>query len=246
MQTATYTPGYSAPVLSFMEQRTADTQAGFFLPQLMSGWSVLDAGCGPGTITLGLGRKVAPGLVIGIDVEDAQFAKASEQARGEGAHVEFRQASVYQLPFQDHCFDAVFSHALLEHLAEPVAALRELRRVLKPGGLIGVRAGDMGGILIDSESEGPAQGLATYLANREKTSGDIQVGRKLGRLLRKAGFSVQTVSASYEVITETLFKIGPSLAAQFATPSYCSLQQKTDHDSLFVALAWCEAIGQAQ
>jgi ubiquinone/menaquinone biosynthesis C-methylase UbiE len=229
-----------------MEQRTADTHARFFLPQLKAGWSVLDAGCGPGTITLGLARKVAPGAVIGIDVEDSQFAKASEEAGREGLHVEFRKASVYQLPFQDRCFDAVFSHGLLEHLADPVVALAELRRVLKPGGLIGVRAGDMGGILIDSEFQGPAQGLATYLANRESNSGDIQVGRKLGRLLRKTGFAVRSMSASYEVITETLHKIGPSLAAQFATPSYCSLQDEPDNDSLFVALAWCEAIGETQ
>ena len=246
MQTATYTPGYSAPILNFMEQRTADTHAGFFLPQLMPGWQVLDAGCGPGTITLGLARKVAPGIVTGIDVEDSQFAKSSEQARRDGLPVEFRKASVYELPFRDHCFDAVFSHALLEHLADPIAALRELRRVLKAGALIGIRAGDMGGILVDAESEGPAQGLATYLANREKNSGDIQVGRKLGRLLRKAGFIVQKVTASYEVITETLLKIGPSLAAQFANPGYCSLQEKTDNASLFVALAWCEAIARAQ
>lgn len=245
MQTAAYTPGYSAPILSFMEQRTADTHAGFFLPQLRTGWSVLDAGCGPGTITLGLARKVAPGVVTGIDVEDSQFAKANEEARSEGLPVEFRRASVYDLPFRDHCFDAVFSHALLEHLADPNAALRELRRVLKDGGLVGIRAGDMGGILIDSESEGPAQRLATHLANREKNSGDIQVGRKLGRLLRKAGFTVQRITASYEVITETLLNIGPSLAAQFANPGYCSLQEKTDNGSLFVALAWCEAIARA-
>ncbi len=138
MHTATYTPGYSAPVLSLMEQRTADTHAGFFLPQLMPGWCVLDAGCGPGTITLGLARRVAPGLVTGIDVEDSQFAKAREQAEREGLNVEFRKASVYQLPFQDDCFDAVFSHALLEHLSDPGAALAELRRVLKPEGLIGL------------------------------------------------------------------------------------------------------------
>lgn len=246
MQTATYTPGYSAPILSFMEQRTADTHAGFFLPQLMPAWSVLDAGCGPGTITLGLARRVAPGLVTGIDVEDSQFAKSREQAEREGLNVEFRKASVYQLPFQEHCFDAVFSHALLEHLNDPGAALTELHRVLKPGGLIALRAGDMGGILVDAESEGPAQGLATYLANREKNSGDPHVGRKLGRLLRKAGFTVQRMTASYDVITETLLKVGPSLAAQFAAPNYCSLQEKAVDDSLFVALAWCEAIGQAQ
>jgi ubiquinone/menaquinone biosynthesis C-methylase UbiE len=246
MQTTAYTPGYSAQILSFMEQRTADAHAGFFLPQLTSGWSVLDAGCGPGTITLGLARRVAPGQVTGIDVEDSQFAKSREQVEREGLNVEFRKGSVYQLPFQDECFDAVFSHAFLEHLSDPPAALAELRRVLKPGGLIGIRAGDMGGILVDSESEAPAQGLATYLANRERNSGDPYVGRKLGRLLRNAGFTVQRVTASYDVITESLLKIGSSLAAQFATPTSCSLQDKASDDSLFVALAWCEAIGRAQ
>ncbi len=60
MQTDTYTPGYSAPVLSFMGQRTAERHAALFLPHLRPGWRVLDAGCGPGTITLGLAQKAAP------------------------------------------------------------------------------------------------------------------------------------------------------------------------------------------
>jgi ubiquinone/menaquinone biosynthesis C-methylase UbiE len=246
MHAATYTPGYSAPVLSFMAQRTAETHGGFFLPQLMPGWRVLDAGCGPGTITLGLARRVAPGLVTGIDVEDSQSSNARQEAEREGINVEFQKGSVYELPFQDGSFDAVFSHALLEHLSDPGAALAEFRRILKPGGLIGLRAGDMGGILIDAASDGPAQGLAAYLANREKNSGDPNVGRKLGRLLRKAGFAVQQMTASYEVITETLLNIGPSLAQQFAAPAFCSLESKAGTDSLFVALAWCEATGRAE
>lgn len=246
MQTATYTPGYSAPVVAFMEQRTAETHGGFFLPHLVSGCHVLDVGCGPGTITLGLARRVGPGVVTGIDIEDSQFGKAREQAERERLNVEFRKASVYQLPFDDGCFDAVFSHALLEHLSDPAAALAELRRVLRPKGLIGLRAGDMGGMLIDSDSEGPAQGLAAYIAKRRENSGDPNAGRKLGRLLRNAGFTVLNMTASYEVITEMLMKIGPSLAGQFSAPSFCSLQDKAEQSSLFVALAWCEAIGQAQ
>lgn len=245
MQTTTYTPGYSAPVLSFMEQRTAEGHAGFLLPYLRAGSRVLDAGCGPGTITLGLARRVAPGQVIGIDIEDSQFAAACDEAKRDGLNVNFRRANLYQIPFEDGYFDAVFSHAVLQHLTNPIGALTELRRVLRPGGVVGIRAGDMGGILIDSESEGPAQGLAAYLSNREKDGGDPYIGRKLPRLLRKAGFAVEQMTASYEVISDVLRKLGPSLAAQFATPGYCSLQDKPD-DSLFVALAWCEAIGSAR
>lgn len=246
MQTDTYTPGYSAPILSLMGQRTAERHAAFFLPHLRPGWRVLDAGCGPGTITLGLAQKVAPGKVVGVDIEDSQFRDAGEQAKREGLDVEFRKASVYQLPFEDQSFDAVFSHAMAEHLSDPARALAELRRVLKPGGLIGVRAGDLGGLLIDAASEGPAQAFAAYLASRKDNSGDPHTGRKLGRLLRSAGFTVELVTASYEVITEALLQIGPALAGEFAAEGSCSVEGKPQDRSLFVALAWCEAIGRAR
>jgi len=158
-----------------------------------------------------------------------------------GLNVEFRKASVYELPFEDHSFDAAFSHAQLEHLVEPGAALVELRRVLKPGGWIGVRAGDMGGILVDAASEVPAQALAGYIAAQQK---DPNVGRKLARLLRGAGFSVHKMTASYEVLTETLRKIGPSLAQQFGAPAVCNVADRGVAGSLFVAIAWCEATAQ--
>ncbi len=180
-----------------------------------------------------------------MDIEDSQFRDAGERAKREGLDVEFRKASVYQLPFEDQSFDAVFSHAMAEHLSDPARALAELRRVLKPGGLIGVRAGDLGGLLIDAASEVPAQAFAAYLAQRKENSGDPNTGRKLGRLLRKAGFTVQQVTASYEVISEALLQIGPSLAEQFVNQASCSLEDKPGDDSLFVALAWCEAVGRA-
>lgn len=247
MLSNTYTPGYGAAIVNFMSRRTADTHAGFFLPHLQPGCRVLDAGCGPGTITLGLAPKVAPGQVIGIDTEDAQFRNAREQAQCEGLNVEFRKASVYELPFEDGFFDAIFSHALLEHLSDPAAAILELRRVLKPGGLIGLRAGDLGGLLIDAASEGPAQAFGAYLAKQQEGSKHPKVGRKLPRLMRNVGFAVQKMTASYEVITDILLQIGPALVQEVAAPGgFCSLQDRGADDSLFVALAWCEAIGHAR
>lgn len=79
MACSTYVPGYSAPIMAIMERRTAETHARFFLPYLKSGittpgFHVLDAGCGPGTITLGLARRVGLGHVTGVDIEDSQFA----------------------------------------------------------------------------------------------------------------------------------------------------------------------------
>ena len=246
MRTDEYAPGYSAPMVSFMAQRTSETHAGFFLPHLKPGDCVLDAGCGPGTITLGLARRVAPGQVIGIDVEGSQFEQARTVADREGLNVDLRKANVYDLPFKDQQFDAVFSHAVLEHLSDPAAAIAEFRRVLKVGGTIGLRAGDLGGLLIDADTEGPAQAFASYMAQQEQSAKDPNVGRKLARLMRRAGFSVETMTASYEVISDLLMKIGPLLAEQFTSPgSFCNLQQRTEPPSLFVALAWCEATGHA-
>jgi ubiquinone/menaquinone biosynthesis C-methylase UbiE len=246
MRTDEYTPGYSAPMVQFMAQRTAETHAGFFLPYLKPGWRVLDAGCGPGTITLGLAKRVNPGHVVGIDAEDSQFEQARTEGQREGLNVEFRKSSVYQLPFDDQQFDAVFSHAVLEHLSDPAAAIAEYRRVLKPGGVIGLRAGDLGGLLIDADSDAPAQVFSSYLAQQKQGGKDPNVGRKLARLMRQAGFSVATMTASYEVIGELVMKLGPSLAQQFTAPgSFCKLQDRSEVPSLFVALAWCEATGYA-
>ena len=246
MRTDEYTPGYSAPMIQFMAQRTAETHAGFFLPSLQPGWTVLDAGCGPGTITLGLARRVCPGRVLGIDVVDSQFETARGAAEHEGLNAEFRKASVYELPFADQQFDAVFSHALLEHLSDPVAAISEFRRVLKPGGVIGLRAGDSGGLLIDADTDGPARAFASYMAKQKQETKDPNVGRKLGRLMRNAGFTVEKMNASYEVISELMTKIGPALAQQFTMPGdTCRLGERPEIPSLFVALAWCEAMGRA-
>lgn len=246
MRTDEYTPGYSAPMVQFMAQRTADAHAGFFLPYLKPGWDVLDAGCGPGTITLGLARAIHSGRVVGIDTEDSQFEQGRAAAHREGLNVEFRQGSVNELPFEDRKFDALFSHAVLEHLSDPAAAIAEFRRVLKPGGVIGLRAGDLGGLLIDADSDGPAQAFASYLAQQKEGDKDPNVGRKLARLMRNAGFSVEKMTASYEVISDLLMKLGPSLSEQFTAPGgFCKLQDKSETPSLFVALAWCEATGYA-
>jgi ubiquinone/menaquinone biosynthesis C-methylase UbiE len=187
MQLADYRPGYSALVMEFKRQHTAETHASFFLPQLQAGWRLLDAGCGPGTITLGLARAVAPGEVIGIDIEDTQFDVARDDARRQGLNVKFQKASVSALPFPDASFDAVFCHALLEHLIDVRPAIAELRRVLKPGGVIGLRGGDIGGLLLDSVPLGTAEAFAANLSNP-------RLGRQLGHLLHQAGITVRKMT----------------------------------------------------
>ena len=116
--------------------------AEFLTPHLRAGMRLLDCGCGPGTITADLAKVVAPGEAIGIDLREEAVAQARAGARERQiANLTFRQATIYQLPFPDASSDAAFTCAVLQHLATPVVALREIRRVLKPGGVIGIADG---------------------------------------------------------------------------------------------------------
>ena len=116
--------------------------AAFLAPQLHAGMRLIDCRCGPGSITVDLARAIAPGDAIGIDLREDALAQGRSLARERGtANIAFQAASVYQLPYADGSFDAAFACALLQHLATPVAALKELRRVLKPGRVIGIADG---------------------------------------------------------------------------------------------------------
>lgn len=138
-----YTLGYSSSVHQWMSQRKAASHASFFLPHLRSGMSLLDCGCGPGSITIDLADIVAPGNVIGLDKEPLQIERAKALAETRNvSNIQFVVGDVYHLPFAAASFDAVFAHAVLYHVHDPLAVLKEFHRVLKPGGIVGIRDTD--------------------------------------------------------------------------------------------------------
>ena len=113
-------------------RRTGEVAA-FFTPHLHPGMTLIDCGCGPGSITADLAKMVAPGQAVGIDLRENALTQGRTLAQQRGlANLEFQAASVYRLPFVDASFDAAFTCAVLQHLSAPVAALREIRRVLSP------------------------------------------------------------------------------------------------------------------
>src|ERR1700752_953826 len=134
---ATYTHGHHESVLRSHRRRTAEDSAAYLLPYLIPGASVLDIGCGPGTITADLAARVAPGPVIAVD----QFADVLDVARAEVqrpnlVNVFYAPAQVNKLDFSHEAFDFVHAHRLLQHVADPVQALREMPRVCRPGGVV--------------------------------------------------------------------------------------------------------------
>jgi ubiquinone/menaquinone biosynthesis C-methylase UbiE len=142
-ETSVSATGYTDDAHRMMAGRTAARDAEFLLPHLQPGMRLLDCGCGQGSITVGLAQAVAPGEVVGLDVDPDQVARARAHARDAGVeNVSFDTGDAYALPFPDASFDAVFANQLLVWVARPAAVLREFRRVLKPGGVVGLQTLD--------------------------------------------------------------------------------------------------------
>ena len=147
MSSEHYTIGYGAGAAN-MAQRTAQREATFFLPHLNSlgpSARVIDCGCGPGSITIGIARQVPSGQVVGVDIGSTHIEHAIAHASQEGVlNVTFKIGSIYDLPYFDSCFDAAFTNGVIGHLDDPVSAIKEMRRVIREGGVVAVRTADVG------------------------------------------------------------------------------------------------------
>ena len=192
-----YTHGHHDSVLRSHRWRTAENSAGHLLDHLEPGQRLLDVGCGPGTITLDLAARVAPGEVVGIDVapEVVDAARAAAEAAGV-AGVRFVTGDVYALDLPDASFDVVHAHQVLQHLTDPVAALVEMRRVLRPGGVLAVRDSDYGAFAWYPLDPRLDRWLELYHQVTEHNRAEADAGRFLRSWVRAAGFTDETLSSS--------------------------------------------------
>ena len=186
--TPEYAHGHSEAVLSVHAWRTAANSAAYLLPDLAPGMDVLDVGCGPGTITADLARLVAPGRVTGLD----SAAGVVTQARAAHPGADFVVGDVYALDFTDDSFDVVHAHQVLQHLDDPVTALREMRRVTRPGGVVAVRDVDFGSAVVHPEVP---DWLEVYEPTARAMGGEPHAGRLLQAWAHAAGLSDVTCSA---------------------------------------------------
>jgi len=174
----------------YVGEREARTFLPFLLPHLRPGLSILDVGCGVGAITLDLARSAHPARIVGIDVDPVQIAVAHSSAQERGiTTATFQVGSASRLPFPDASFDAVYATAVVLYLRDPVRALAEMRRVLRPGGIAAVADDDVGTIVFSPDL--PELRLAASLFERAVAheGGDTRYSRHLRGLARQAGFA---------------------------------------------------------
>ncbi|TXS16185.1 methyltransferase domain-containing protein [Streptomyces sp. ms191] len=196
-ETAVYTHGHHESVLRSHSWRTAANSAAYLIPELRPGLDVLDVGCGPGTITADLAALVAPGRVTAVDAAPDVLEKARQVADERGLrNVEFAVADVHALDFPDDSFDVVHAHQVLQHVGDPVRALREMRRVCRPGGVVAARDSDYGSFAWFPERPALDAWQALYRRVARANGGEPDAGRRLFSWARRAGFTQITTTAA--------------------------------------------------
>jgi len=192
MEPATYTHGHHESVLRSHRWRTVENSAAYLVPHLRPGVRLLDVGCGPGTITADFAQRLGEGAVLGIDASAGIIAEAQRDHPG----VSFATGDVYRLDCPDASFDIVHAHQVLQHLADPVAALKEMRRLVRPGGIVAVRDSDYGSFTWYPADDRLVRWLALYQEIARANRGEPDAGRHLLWWAQQAEFTRIQSSAS--------------------------------------------------
>ncbi|GAA3023903.1 methyltransferase domain-containing protein [Streptosporangium longisporum] len=194
---AVYTHGHHESVLRSHRWRTAENSAAYLLGHLRPGTSLLDVGCGPGTLTADLAARVAPGRVTAVEVSEEALGLARAEAGRRGQDgIAFAVADVHALDFPDDTFDVVHAHQVLQHVGDPVRALREMRRVCRPGGIVAVRDSDYTAFTWFPEVPALTEWLDLYRTAARANGGEPDAGRRLLSWARRAGFTDVTATSS--------------------------------------------------
>lgn len=197
-----------------MAARDLETHGFFLNPLLQPGFNVLDVGCGPATISLGIAQAVMPGRVTALDLSEEHLERGRRMAQGcEIVNLDFVAGTSERLPFADESFDVVFAHALMEHLTDPIESLREFHRVTRPGGFVAICSPDWDAFEYAPRSPRLTRAIRAYRALQELNGGDTRAGAHLADWLGATDFTLLSHSDWVEEYDDTK-KITDHLALQ--------------------------------
>ena len=192
---AIYTHGHHESVLRSHNNRTIANSAEYLRPHLRADMSLLDVGAGPGTITMEFAAAVD--RVTATEIDDAALGLSRKLAADRGIrNIELAVEDVHALSFPDDSFDVVHAHQVLQHVADPVQALREMRRVAKPGGIVAARDADYAGFVWFPLLPELDEWLRLYREAARANGGEPDAGRRLLSWARAAGLEDVTATAS--------------------------------------------------
>ncbi|MFF9571889.1 methyltransferase domain-containing protein [Streptomyces sp. NPDC014685] len=155
------------------------------------GRTVADLGCGPGTDLGALADAVtATGAVIGVDHDESAVATAGERTAGRD-NVTVLLGDLHELPLPDGSVDRARTDRVLQHVADPARALREARRVLRPGGRLVMGEPDWGTLTVDHPDSELSRAYTRYVT--DEAVRNARIGSQLPRLAVDAGFAVPRV-----------------------------------------------------
>jgi SAM-dependent methyltransferase len=198
-----------------------------------AGSLVLEAGCGVGAQTVTLARRSPHARFLSIDLAEDSVAAARRRVEEAGLeNVELRQADIFDLPFEEASFDHVFVCFVLEHLAEPVRALRILRDVLRPGGTITVIEGDHGSTYFHPDSAAAHDAIQCQVELQRASGGDSNIGRRVYPLLVDAGFDDVRVEPLMVYVDASR----PELVDAFTRKTFTAMIEGVREDALGAGL----------
>ena len=198
--TPDYTMGYSDVILETQTRATAEASAAHLLPFLSPGLHLLDFGCGPGNISVGLAKAIAPGEMHGVDMNESLIEMARSLAAKQGQdNAVFHVGDVTDLQFEDNFFDVAHCRSVLMHVPDTAAALSEVKRVLKPGGILACRE-----MICESAFTHPDFGILRRSWDMfedlvQADDGHPQMGKDMKSHILNAGFTDVRMNASFSV-----------------------------------------------
>jgi len=251
---------------TYTSTRRAQDWVPFLIHHLKPGTSLLDCGCGVGSITLDLAKIVAPGQVVGVDMDKRQLEVARANAQQlELTNIKFEQGDVYELQYDPGSFDVALAHTLLQHLSDPLRAIKEMRRVIKPSGLVAISDDDIDTVTISPPDARLLQMISIWKKLVLFNGGSPFYSRNLRGLMLEAGFKrtegIALAVEHYGKLEDTR-RMADVMRQQFSDPKLIDLvisqgwateaeleaiiswiPEWGDRPDAFMAIMYCAALG---